>query len=112
LPGRGLLTVACLVLIALVCLSALRRLEREWRLLSRLRRANRGEMALAQLAPLDQLSARSLAEAGVVSLADGYCRLNDEGLRTFRTRRMRVLIAGGVGGALLAVLVAITLLHL
>ena len=112
MPGRGLLTVACLVLIALACLSGLRRLERQWRLLSRLQLAADGAIAIAQLSPQDQMSVRALAEAGVVSVAGNCCRLNDEGLRAFQAHRLRVLVAGGIGGALLAALVAITILHL
>ena len=37
MPGRGLLAVACLVFIALCCISVVRKLERERRLLSKLR---------------------------------------------------------------------------
>jgi hypothetical protein len=112
LPGRGLLTVACLVLLALVCLATLRRLEREWRLLARLHQAPGEGAALAEFAPLDLICLRSLATAGVINIADGRCQLSEANFRGYRTRRLRVLLAGGIAAAALAVLIARSLLHI
>ena len=112
MPGRGLLTVACLVLLALVCLATLRRVEREWRLLARLHQTAGEGLPLAEFVPLDLICLRSLATAGIINIIDGRCQLSEANLRAYRARRLRALLAGGIAGTVLALLIAKTLLHI
>ena len=109
MPGRGLLTVGCLVLIALACLSIVRKLERERRLLGRLRTC--AHLSLDELSEEDRDCARSLATAGVVILSQNRCYLSARHLPEFRGKRLRLVLSGGLGAALLAVLVALLILH-
>jgi hypothetical protein len=104
-----LLAVACLVLIALTCLSIVRKLERERRLLARLRA--RTELSLDELSEEDRDCARSLAAAGVVILRQNRCYLSAGQLPAFRGKRLRLVLSGGLGAALLAALVAVLILH-
>ncbi len=156
MPGRGLVSVAALIAIALACLTVTRKLERERRLLRKLRK--RGAVEPGWALPLDELTdderdaAASLADSGVLeigkqaihagtggaqgqrvpardSLAPAGGSLADRSvadrsvadrsvvfirtaqLRGFRQKRMRLLIMGGFGALLLAVLVALLILR-
>jgi len=83
LPGRGLLTVACLVAIALGCISVVRKLERERRLLRRLRGESAAGIALDALTEDERDCATSLASAGVVSIERNRCSLKTARLPSF-----------------------------
>jgi hypothetical protein len=110
LPGRGLLTFTCLLLIALSCLGVVRKLEREQRLLAKLRA--RGALGPENGLPLDTLTpeeragVRSLAAAGVLGVRRNQCYLHAAELRGLRRKRIRLAISGALGALLLVVLVA------
>ena len=114
MAARGLLTVACLVLLALACLSILRKIERERRLLRKLRA--RGTEVTSGV-PLEQLSiderdcAESLEASGVIRIREGRCHLSSVALPTFQRKRLRLVLSGGMGAALLAALIVILLLR-
>jgi len=115
MPGRGLLTVACLVLIALACISIVRKLERERRLLGQLRArgAHSPEtgLALKDLHVDDRDCLRSLQSAGGVSVSQGRCYLDAASLPPFRRRRVRLALSGALIALLLAVLIASAILR-
>jgi hypothetical protein len=113
--SRGFLTAAMLIAIALFCLSFTRRLERERRLLAKLRKWGANEagwsVALGDLTPDERDAAESLVEAGVIKIHQGRISLRTAELRTFRQKRMRLMVMGGFGAFLLAVLVAVLILR-
>jgi hypothetical protein len=113
--GRGLITVACLVTIALCCISVVRKLERERRLLRKLRA--RGAVDAQSAVPLRELTederdcARSLGTAGVLTIWGDGCYLRTGELRVFRRKRVRLALSGGAAALLLALMVAVLILH-
>ncbi len=115
MPGRGLVSATALIAIALACLTVSRKLERERRLLAKLRR--RGSVDPAHATALDELSederdaAHSLNAAGVLELRQGRCFIRAAELGTFRRKRVRLMLAGGFGAFLLACLVAVLILR-
>jgi hypothetical protein len=114
-PGRGLLAVACLVFIALSCISVVRKLERERRLLRKLR-ARRAidpdtSVLLRDLTDDERDCAVSLATAGVLTIRQNGCYLRSMQLPEFQRKRVRLALSGGVTALILAVLVAVLLLH-
>jgi hypothetical protein len=115
LPGRGLLAVACLVFIALCCISVVRKLERERRLLRKLRA--RGAVDVASSVPLRELTdderdcAESLAYAGVLTIRQNGCYLQSAELPVFRRKRVRLALSGGFAALVLALIVAVVILH-
>jgi hypothetical protein len=115
LPGSGLLAVACLVFIALCCISVVRKLEREWRLLRKLR--GRGALDAGSSLPLRELSederdcAESLAIAGVLTIRQNGCYLRSIELPVFRRKRVRLVLSGGFAALVLALVVAVLILH-
>ena len=115
MPGRGLLAVACLVFIALGCISVVRKLERERRLLSKLRR--RGAVDAGSLVPLSELSederdcAQLLAVAGVLTIRQNGCYLRSTEMPVFRRKRVRLALSGGLAALVLALVVAVLILH-
>jgi hypothetical protein len=115
LPGRGLLAVACLVFIALCCISVVRKLERERRLLRKLR--GRGAIDAASSLPLRELSederdcAQSLAIAGVLTIRQNGCYLRSAEIPVFRRKRVRLALSGGFAALVLALAVAVLILH-
>jgi hypothetical protein len=113
LPGRGLLTVACLVLIALCCISAVRKLERERRLLRKLRArsADGREISLSELTEDERDCALILAASGVLTIRQNRCYLQPGELPTFRRKRVRLALSGGLGALILALVVAVLILH-
>jgi hypothetical protein len=116
LPGRGLASAAALIAIALACLTVTRKLERERRLLAKLRRRGAIDSSGAGIA-LDELSederdaAESLAAAGVLELAQKRVSIRTVELGTFRRKRLRLMVVGGFGAFLLACLVAVLILR-
>jgi hypothetical protein len=115
LPGRGLLAVACLVFIALCCLSVVRKLERERRLLSKLR--GRGAKDPGSAVPLRELTEderdclESLALAGVLTIRQNGCYLRSTEMPVFRRKRVRLALSGGLAALVLALAVAVFILH-
>jgi hypothetical protein len=116
LPGRGLASAAALIAIALACLTVTRRLERERRLLAKLRRRGAINSGNAGI-PLEELSdderdaAESLATAGVLDLTQKRVSIRTSELGLFRRKRMRLMVMGGFGAFLLACLVAVLILR-
>jgi hypothetical protein len=115
LPGRGLLAVACLVLIALSCISVVRKLERERRLLTKLR--GRGAVDPGTSVPLGDLTederdcALALATAGVLTVRQNGCYVRFTELPVFRRKRVRLALSGGLAALILALVVAVLILH-
>jgi hypothetical protein len=115
LPGRGLLAVACLVFIALCCISVVRKLERERRLLKKLRA--RGAVAAGNPVLLRELTederdcAESLATAGVLTIRQNGCYLRSTEMPGFRRKRVRLALSGGFAALVLALVVAVLILH-
>ena len=102
MPGRGLLAVGCLVVIALTCLVLLRALEREWRLLRKLQALPDFALALDHLSEDELNCARTLARTGVLILRDGHCYMRPGELAVFRARRIRLAACIGLTAAILA----------
>ena len=115
MPGRGLLAVACLVFIALCCISVVRKLERERRLLRKLR--GRGAVDAGSPVPLRELSederdcAQLLAIAGVLTIRQNGCYLRSIEVPVFRRKRVRLALSGGFVALVLAVVVVVLILH-
>jgi hypothetical protein len=116
LPGRGLASAAALIAIALACLTVTRKLERERRLLAKLRRrgaidSGSAGIALDELGEDERDAAESLAAAGVLELARKRVSIRTVELGTFRRKRLRLMVVGGFGAFLLACLVAVLILR-
>jgi hypothetical protein len=129
LPGRGLVSAAALIAIALACLTVTRKLERERRLLRKLRKRGaveaRWALSLDELTDDERDAAASLADSGVLEIgkqpggATGQpgramgqrVFIRTAELRGFRQKRLRLLVMGGFGALLLAVVVALLILR-
>ena len=111
MPGRGLLAVACLVLIALSCISVVRTLERERRLLRKLRAQGIGPVPMRDLTDDERDCAKSLASAGVLTIEQNRCYVRSAELPVFKRKRVRLAVSGGVIAFVVAVLVAVLILH-
>jgi hypothetical protein len=113
---RGLASAAALIAIALTCLTFTRKLERERRLLAKLRRLGAIDSGSAGI-PLEQLSederdaAESLAATGVLEIVRKCVSVRTVELGTFRRKRVRLMVVGGFGAFLLACLVAVLILR-
>ncbi len=116
MPGRGRASAAALIAIALACLPVTRKLERERRLLAKLRRRGAVDSGSAGIA-LDELSederdaAEALAATGVLEIVQKRVSIRTVELGTFRRKRLRLLVVGGFGAFLLACLVAVLILR-
>jgi hypothetical protein len=115
LPGRGLVSAAALITIALACLAVTRKLERERRLVAKLRRKGAVEpgwsLPLGELTDDERDAADSLAATGVLEIRQGRLYVRTGELGVFRTKRLRLVVMGGFGALLLAVLVAVLILR-
>jgi len=115
LPGRGLLAVACLVFIALSCISVVRKLERERRLLRKLRAKGAidagSSMPLRDLTDDERDCAISLATAGVLTIRGNECYVRSTELPVFQRKRVRLALSGGVVALILSLIVAVLILH-
>ena len=121
MPGRGLVSAAALIAIALACLTITRKLERERRLLAKLRKRERWPSGAANAGsvgiPLDELTederdaAESLATAGVLEIQRQRVSIKTVELGAFRKKRLRLLVTGGLGAFLLACLIALLILR-
>jgi hypothetical protein len=111
-----LASATALIAIALVCLTFTRKLERERRLLAKLRRLGAIDSGSAGI-PLEQLSederdaAASLAATGVLEIVRKCVSIRTVELGTFRRKRVRLMVVGGFGAFLLACLVAVLILR-
>ena len=116
MPGRGLVSAAALIAIALACLTVTRKLERERRLLAKLRRRGALNSGAAGI-PLNELrederdAAESLATAGILEIQRDCVSIKTVELGAFRKKRLRLMVTGGFGAFLLACLVALLILH-
>jgi hypothetical protein len=113
---RGLASAAALIAIALACLTFTRKLERERRLLAKLRRrgaidAGNAGIALGDLSDDERDAAESLAVAGVLEIVQKRVSIRTVELSTFRRKRVRLMVMGGFGAFLLACLVAVLILR-
>ena len=115
MPGRGLLAVACLVIIALCCISVVRKLERERRLLRKLRTHAASDIGsciqLRDLTEDERDCADSLAAAGVLTIRQNRCYVQPGELPVFRRKRLRLALSGGFAALILALVVAVLILH-
>jgi hypothetical protein len=115
MPGRGLLTAALLIGVALGCVSIARRLECERRLLARLQARGavdaRTAVPLATFTESERQAASSLAAAGVVVLLQDRSYLVRARLGAYYRKRARLTFSGALGALLLAVLIATLLLR-
>ena len=115
MPGRGLGSATALIAIALACLTVTRKLERERRLLAKLRKRgaidSRSAIGLDELTDDERDAAESLAAAGVLEIRDKRCAIRTLELGMFRRKRLRLMVVGGFGAFLLAVLVAVLILR-
>ena len=113
MPGRGLLAVACLVFIALCCISVVRKLERERRLLRKLRgREGAGSpVQLRELTEDERDCAESLATAGVLTIRHNGCYVRSTEMPVFRRKRVRLALSGGLAALVLALVVVVLILH-
>ena len=111
MPGRGLGSAAALIAIALACLAITRKLERERRLLAKLRKRGAAGIALAELTDDERDAAESLAAAGVLDIQQQRATIRTVELGIFRRKRMRLMMMGGFGAFLLACLVALLILR-
>jgi hypothetical protein len=112
---KGLISAAALIAIALACLTVTRKLERDRRLLAKLRRRGAVDsvngVGLEELTEDERDAARSLGAAGVVEIRGKRCFIRPVELGTFRRKRVRLMVMGGFGALVLAVLVAVLILR-
>lgn len=115
MPGRGLLSAAALIAIALTCVTVTHKLERERRLLAKLRKRGAVDpdhaMALDDLSEDERDAALSLGAAGVVDIRQKRCSIRAVELGVFHRKRLRLMVMGGFGAFLLACLVAVLILR-
>jgi len=134
LPGRGLVSAAAIIAVALACLTVTRKLERERRLLRKLRKQGAVEpgwaIPLSELTDDERDAAITLANSGVLEIGKHPGRATGQGvpagdslagrsvvfIRTgelggFRRKRLRLVVMGGFGALLLAVLLALLILR-
>ena len=108
--GRGFATAVFLILIALTCIAFAKRMERERRLLQKLRE-NNGTVSLDELTDDERDTAETLREAGVLRKDRNRGYVQPEGLKTFKQKRVRFALSGALAALLLAVIVAFILLR-
>ena len=111
MPGRGFASAAALIAIALACLAITRKLERERRLLAKLRKRGAAGIALTELTDDERDDAESLVAAGVLDIQQQRATVRTVELGVFRRKRMRLMVMGGFGAFLLACLVALLILR-
>ncbi|MEJ0036999.1 MAG: hypothetical protein WDO68_13115 [Gammaproteobacteria bacterium] len=113
--GRGLATAALLILVALTCIAIAKRLEGERRMIRKLRELQATDTDRAiPLNGLDEVERDTLDRlraAGVVRMDRTRGYINPEALRTFKGKRMRFALTGGLLALLLAMAIAYIVLH-
>jgi hypothetical protein len=108
--GRGFATAVLLILIALTCIAFAKRLERERRLLRKLR-DNEGNLSFDELSDDERDTAESLRQAGVLRKDRNRGYVHPEGLKTFRQKRVRFALSGALAALALGAIVAFVLLR-
>jgi hypothetical protein len=109
LAGRGFATAATLILIALTCIAIAKRLERERRLIRKLRET--GTVSLDDMSDDERDTAESLRAAGVLRVDRNRGHVEPDGLRAFQIKRMRFAVSGAALALLLAFVVGFILLR-
>jgi hypothetical protein len=109
LAGRGFATAVILILIALTCIAIAKRLERERRLLRRLRES--GNLSFDDLGDDDRDTAESLRDAGVLRMDRNRGYVQPDGLAQFKRKRIRFALTGALAALALALAVAVVLLR-
>jgi hypothetical protein len=110
IAGRGFATAVLLIVIALTCIAFAKRLERERRLLRKLRQ-NEGTLAFDQLTDAERDTAEALRAAGVLRKDREHGFVLPEGLQAFKRKRLRFAIAGALAALTLSAIVALLLLR-
>jgi hypothetical protein len=105
--GRGFAAVAILILIALACLAVARRLDRERRLLARLRTRS---VSPDDLTEDERDTANHLASIGVVRLARSQWQIDASALAAFRRKRLRLGLFAALAALALAAIVILGVL--
>jgi type II secretory pathway component PulM len=112
--GRGFVTALLLVLIALACITVARRIERERRLIAKLRARDAYDAGSAldagQLDADERDTAADLAQAGVLRSGGNAHYLDLDTLAIFRRKRVRFAVSGALVALAVAVLVAVLIL--
>jgi len=109
IAGRGFATAVCLILIALTCIAIAKRLERERRLLQKLRDGQ--PLVFDTLTDDERDTAEHLRAAGVLRMDRNRGYVEPEGLERFRGKRLRFALTGALAALALAILVAFILLR-
>jgi hypothetical protein len=109
IAGRGFATAVCLILIALTCIAFAKRIERERRLLRKLR-DNDGQVSFDQLSDDERDTAESLRQAGVLRKERNRGYVRPEGLKAFKRKRVRFAFSAALAALLLATAIAVLLL--
>lgn len=108
--GRGFFTAVVLILIALTCIAFAKRIERERRLLRKLRE-NDGKVSFGDLTDDERDTAESLRAAGVLRMDDKRGYVKPDALRVFKQKRVRFALSGALIALVLAIAVAVILLR-
>jgi hypothetical protein len=108
--GRGFATAVLLILIALTCIAFAKRMERERRLLQKLREHD-GQVSFDDLTEDERDTAELLREAGVLRKDGKRGYVRPEGLKTFQRKRLRFALSGALGALMLGAIVAYALLR-
>ena len=115
MPGRGFATALLLVLIALACVAGVRRVERDRRLLAKLRAHGavdaRSAMPLEGFSEDERDSAQMLAQAGVLSSSGNRVYIVQSEIGAFKRKRTRLALSSAFIALVLAVLVAVLILR-
>lgn len=109
MPGRGLATAGSLILIALTCIAIAKRLERERRLLRKLR--EQGAVSLQALSADERETADHLHAAGVLRMDATRGYLEPAGFKAFRRKRVRFALTGALIALALGAVVVVVLLR-
>jgi hypothetical protein len=110
LAGRGFFTAVCLILIALTCIAFAKRIERERRLLRKLRE-NDGKVSFADLTDDERDTAESLRAAGVLRTDGRRGYVQPDALQVFKQKRIRFALSGALVALILAIALAVILLR-
>jgi hypothetical protein len=112
--GRGFVTALLLIVIALACITVARRIERERRLIAKLRARDAYDAARAldtgQLDADERDTAADLAQAGVLRRGGNAHYLDLQSLATFKRKRVRFAVSGALMALAVAALVAVLVL--
>jgi hypothetical protein len=110
LAGRGFFTAVCLILIALTCIAFAKRMERERRLLRKLRE-NDGKVSFADLTDDERDTAEALRAAGVLRKERDRGYVQPDALRIFKQKRIRFALSGALIALVFAIALAVILLR-